>query len=504
MRKTTYIINEFYMISRFLLMIFCLLVGLTLRGQGAFTPGQQWDDKDGKNINAHGGCVVYDDGVYYWFGEDRTGMTSNGVSCYKSVDLYDWERVGLALTLAGPQKEDLNDIGKGRTIERPKVVYNEKTQKWIMWAHWETGDGYGAARVMVAISDKPQGPYKLYKTFRPNGRDSRDQTIFLDDDGELYHFASTDMNTNTSIALISEDFLEPTGEEFLSFKGLRYEAHSIFKQGEIYFGLFSGTTGWDPNPGHSAYTTTILGEWIPSFNFAVDSLKQLTYRSQSNYVFKVPGKEQAFIYMGDRWNPQNIEASHHVWLPISLRSGFPTVRWYDEWNLSVFDNMYRYKRARNIVSGNVYALLEKRSDRLVSKPKNGFTIADDNDEINLNFEFIGTDQPNIYRLKDVKTGYFVEAVFGTLRLNKENHSDAQLWVFEKCTAGYYKVKSVKDEKYLTVSGSNTFDNTNLYLAEESNEMPQEFAAYFDSDKYDYLEADIFMASYLNRELGEAN
>lgn len=63
--------------------------------------------------------------------------------------------------------------------------------------------------------------------------------------------------------------------------------------------------------------------------------------------------------MGDRWNRNSPEKSHLVWLPISMRSGYPIVKWYDNWNLSVFDNMYRYKRAESIISGNIYALLEK-------------------------------------------------------------------------------------------------------------------------------------------------
>ena len=46
-----------------------------------------------------------------------------------------------------------------------------------MWSHWEANNGdYSAARVCVATSDKIEGPYKLYKTFRPNKNESRDQT----------------------------------------------------------------------------------------------------------------------------------------------------------------------------------------------------------------------------------------------------------------------------------------------------------------------------------------
>lgn len=458
-------------------------------------PGVLWNDVNGEQINAHGGCVVFTKGYYYWFGEDRTGSVSNGVSCYQSKDLYNWKRLGLSLKTKGEAKENMNDISQGRLFERPKVIYNPKTNKWVMWSHWETGSGYGAARVCVATSDKIEGPYSLYKTFRPNGNESRDQTLFVDTDGKAYHFCSTDMNTNMNIALLRDDYLEPTPTETKILKGLSYEAPAIFKVDDMYYGLFSGCTGWAPNPGRTAYTYNILGEWNTGGNFAVDKLRQVTYNSQSCYVFKVEGKEKAYIYMGDRWNSKNVGNSHYVWLPISMRSGYPVVKWYDKWDLSIFDKMYRYKRAQDIIPGNVYSLLEKHSDRLVSKPVNGFTITDDDDAINLSLEFIKTDSPNVYKLKDVKTDKFLESVFGSLRLNPEKKDDAQLWRFNLQEDGYYQIQNIKDQKYISVSGSNTFNGTNLYLTEQSSKLMQDFAVYFDSNKYKYKEADIFAATY---------
>lgn len=465
-----------------------------------FSPGVLWNDINGEQINAHGGCVVFEKGFYYWFGEDRTGFVSNGVSCYQSKDLYNWKRLGLSLKTKGEPQEDMNDISHGRLFERPKVIYNPKTKKWVMWAHWESGNGYGAARVCVATSDKIEGPYTLYKTFRPNQNESRDQTLFVDTNGEAYHFCSTDMNTNMNVALLRDDYLEPTSTETKILKGLKYEAPAIFKVGDYYFGLFSGCTGWAPNPGKTAYTTDILKEWTVGCNFAVDKLKQVTYNSQSCYVFKVNNKRNAYIYMGDRWNSKNVEKSHHVWLPISMRSGYPVVKWHDKWDLSIFDKMYRYKRAEKIINGNIYSLLEKHSDRLVSKPMNGFCIADDNDTINLSFEFIKTDIPNGYKLKDTRTGKFLESLFGTLRLNREKSDDTQCWIFNLLEDGYYQIQNAKDKKYVTVSGSNTFEGTSLYLTEYSKKLLQDFAVYFDSDKYRYKEIDIFTTAYKNNNL----
>ena len=192
------------------------------------SPGVLWNDINGEQINAHGGCVVFEKGFYYWFGEDRTGFVSNGVSCYQSKDLYNWKRLGLSLKTKGEPKEDMNDISHGRLFERPKVIYNPQTKKWVMWTHWESGNGYGAARVCVATSDRIEGPYILYKTFRPNKNESRDQTLFVDTNGDAYHFCSTDMNTNMNVSLLRDDYLEPTPTETKILKGLKWVVLGLY------------------------------------------------------------------------------------------------------------------------------------------------------------------------------------------------------------------------------------------------------------------------------------
>lgn len=253
-----------------------------------FHPGEVWNDTENAPINAHGGCVVFHNGTYYWFGEDRTKFESNGVSCYSSTDLYNWKRIGLALKTDGQPREDLNDISQGRLFERPKVIYNPKTQKWVMWSHWEkSSSDYGAARVCVATSDRITGPYTLYKTFRPNGNESRDQTLFVDSDGKAYHICSTEMNTNTNIALLREDYLEPEGTNQQVLKGQKCEAAAVFKWNNRYFGLFSGCTGWAPNPGRRAYTDNLMGEWQRNGQFChrQDETNKLPYAT----VLRLPG-----------------------------------------------------------------------------------------------------------------------------------------------------------------------------------------------------------------------
>jgi len=120
---------------------------------GQFAPGQVWLDTNGKPIQAHGGGILARDKTYYWYGEDRTLRNQTNVSCYSSTDLYNWKHEGVAFA-----HEALSaDIRDTTFIERPKVLFNPKTGKYVMWMHLEQR-GYHFAQAGVAVSDQPAGP----------------------------------------------------------------------------------------------------------------------------------------------------------------------------------------------------------------------------------------------------------------------------------------------------------------------------------------------------------
>ena len=492
------------------MMALALLPSLLVRGQGSglIKPGQTWNDTGGSAINAHGGCVVFHDGNYYWFGENRNGSKSDGISCYRSKDLYSWTRLSRAVTPSGTKTDENRDIASGRTLERPKVIWNEQTQKWVMWIHWENGNDYGQAKCAVCTADKVEGPYTLVDVFRPNNCDSRDQTVFVDTDGNAYHAYSTDMNSNTNIERLTPDYLQPEADYVVQLKGRRFEAAALFKVGDIYYGLFSGCTGWDPNPGRYMWTYDLMNEtWnapadfrasdgSTGINFCIDNGKNNSYQSQSNFVFPVPGKDKCFIYMGDRWNSSNVQNSKHVWLPLSVRSGYPTVRWFDSWSLSVFDEMYRMKRMATIEDGSEGYLLEKYSNRLVSRPKSSLTLEDDGSS-NLVLVFHTTDKPYTYKIEDKTTGKYLESVFGTTRWQEVSDAVAQEWMFWLEEDGYFRIQNADDGVCLSVSGNSTEAGTTLYMSAASKTVHQSFAPYFDSVAHpDYEEADMWSRTYL--------
>lgn len=313
--------------------------------QQSFKPGEIWTDNQGSPINAHGGGMLYHKGKYYWFGEIKQGKTwrveyittwecyrtnAGGVSCYSSDNLIDWKYEGVAL--APDQYDATNDLHISKVIERPKVIYNEKTKKFVMWMHIDSED-YSYARAGVAISDTPTGPYTYLYSLRPNNQMSRDMTLFKDTDGKAYHIFSSENNEVMHVAQLTGDYLKPTGLETRIFIGKSREAPALFKHKGRYYLITSGCTGWAPNEALIASTDNLLGNWTNLYNPCRGENSETTYLAQSTYIFQVEGKSDSFIFMADRWNKTNLEDSRYVWLPIEFEQGNPIIKWQSEWNL---------------------------------------------------------------------------------------------------------------------------------------------------------------------------
>ena len=125
--------------------------------------GIVWKDTQGNPIHAHGGYMIFHEGYYYWYGEDR--RDNFYVSCYRSQNLTDWEFRNHILTTNSKMEgyrvrttlKLINEDGKKVNLERPKVLYNKKTNKFVMWAHFENGKNYLDAAVAIATCDTPDG-----------------------------------------------------------------------------------------------------------------------------------------------------------------------------------------------------------------------------------------------------------------------------------------------------------------------------------------------------------
>jgi beta-xylosidase len=310
-----------------------------------FLPGQIWSDVDGKLINAHGGGMLYDRGTYYWFGEIKSGKTvrvtedtswenyrvnAGGISCYSSKDLLRWKNEGVALS---PELNDsTSDIYTGNVIERPKVIYNDKTKQYVMWMHIDKRN-YGYARAGVAVSDNVSGPYKYLGSMRPNGSMSRDMTLYKDDDGRAYQICSSENNATVHVNELTDDYLKPNGNYERILIGANREAPALVKHNGKYYLITSLCTGWDPNAAMYAVADSIMGDWQIKNNPCIGKDSDKTFYAQSTYILAVQGKKDQYIFMADKWNKVNLPDSRYIWLPLTFDGDKPIIKWYDQWKL---------------------------------------------------------------------------------------------------------------------------------------------------------------------------
>ena len=350
----------------------------------AITPGEVWPDDKGEHINAHGGNVMYHEGTYYWYGENRParGFTTEvGIEVYSSKDLMNWKNEGVALAVS----ENRGDvIERGCIMERPKVVYNPTTKKFVMLFHLELkGRGYEAARVGFAVSDTPTGPFTFIRSLRPNagkwpkdfskkdikralaldeakykewwtpewrkavdeglllkrdlpgGQMSRDMTVYIDEDGKAYHIYSAEENLTINIAELTDDFLGYTGKYIRVAPGGQNEAPTIFKHEGKYWLICSGCTGWDPNMGRMFWAESLMGPWTQVGNpFEGDGptmevptrqgMRSVTWKADKSFgtqgTYILKLGEGKYIFMADMWNPRSLAFSRHIWLPIDFKA----------------------------------------------------------------------------------------------------------------------------------------------------------------------------------------
>ena len=368
-----------------ILIPFVSLSAQAVQKAASFKPGEIWTDDRGVHINAHGGGILFHNGKYYWFGEhkgERSNAALVGVTCYSSDDLYHWTNEGIALEVSDDPE---SPIVRGSVIERPKVIYNEKTGKFVMYFHLELrGKGYSAAYTGRAVSNHVAGPYTFLGAGRVNagiypmnlseaersdtlkpdqlkswtpewieavknglftrrdfegGQMSRDMTLFTDDNGKAYHIYAAEENLTLNLAELTDDYLGYTGRYIVIDPAGHNEAPAIFKRDGKYFMITSGCTGWEPNAARLFTAPTIWGPWVRHANPCTGDGSDLTFRSQSTCILPVQGKKNAFIFMADRWTPRTPIDGRYIWLPVLFNNGLPVLKWFDEWDLTIFDSI---------------------------------------------------------------------------------------------------------------------------------------------------------------------
>lgn len=357
--------------------------------------GGLWPDDKGVHINAHGGGLLRDGTTWYWYGEHKVeGKAGNsaqvGVGVYSSKDLVNWKNEGIALRVSHTPGDD---IEKGCILERPKVVKAPATGKYVMYFHLERkGRGYGDARVGVAVSDTPAGPFVFVKSLWPNagqwpanasaqdktpegiaqskavgsvsngpsdkgrasnlysgrieqGQMCRDMTLFVDDDGTVWHIFASESNSTLHFSELSGDCLEYTGRWYRGAEKDWTEAPAVVKHGGWYWLLGSGCTGWKPNAARIYRAKSLAGpwEWMGNPCTGVNPAKMLgadkTWGGQSTFIFHDP-QSGCDVACFDIWNPDNAIDGRYVWLPIKWNGdALPEIPWRGKFALKCGDSL---------------------------------------------------------------------------------------------------------------------------------------------------------------------
>jgi len=312
------------------------------------TNGRAWVDARGEVIQAHGGSVLRAGSRYYWFGEDRREDARGLIACYASDDLVHWDFRGHMLAPGDhPELEACK-------LERPKVIYNPRTRQFVMWMHYENAVDYSLARTAVAISRQPDGPYTYLGSFRPLGNESRDMTVFQDEDGTAYLVSASNKlggaNDTLAVYRLTEDYLQVAAFEVWLFEGQYREAPAVVKHRGIYFLFTSQAAGWYPSQAAYATARSMSGPWSPLAPLGNPS----TFNSQGTYVLPVgPRHHRAYIFMADRWHPGDLSTSQYIWLPLHLDgvNGTARLEWYSTWCVDARSGRLELPPRTNLAAG---------------------------------------------------------------------------------------------------------------------------------------------------------
>lgn len=348
----------------------------------AFYPGEEWLDTSGDLIQAHAGQVFYEDGLYYWYGENKeytkgeleadNSIWTWGIRCYKSSDLYNWEDLGL---IVEPVLDDPDsNLFPDAYIDRPHIVKSALTGKYVMWIKISGTESC----FTILEADQITGPYVLIKeNYKPMNYDIGDFDMINDEaSGKCYMYVDASHQKLAGFVL-TDDCKEVAEEINTCYEGLypplNREGLTMLDDGQKKYLLTSGTTGYTPNQCQYAIADSWEARMDEVGDPHVGDDSYSSFNSQPSQIFKVVGTDK-YICIADRWMPQyllegdmalrfrnaiahryepdkykaddeamaiygmrpdlercNTSIARYVWLPVEFEDEKMVIKWYDSW-----------------------------------------------------------------------------------------------------------------------------------------------------------------------------
>jgi hypothetical protein len=297
-----------------------------------FVQGTRFYDNRGIVMNNYSGHI-YDntsvDGKYYWFGmfvdiyqnpANPEPPYTEGVWLYSSYNLYNWTLVGNILG---------NGVNNEWTfIQRPHVIYNNSTSKYVLWAHAENGAG-NANSASIATASVITGPWGWSNDiYNPLGNTGfLDCNLFKDTNNigyAIYSFgtAGNGPSAGVKIVQLANDYLSMTTASFTHSIGNR-ESPVMFKYNNLYYVITSQGNFYD-----STNTFAVTSSWAtsPTGSYTSQSLYKgqafgdpigTVYNAQPS--FALPINNGVLLGM-DFWYSSSLSSSKQVWMPLQFNA----------------------------------------------------------------------------------------------------------------------------------------------------------------------------------------
>lgn len=316
--------------------------------------GIPWFDDRGEIVNAHGACIVEENGKYYLFGEYKSDKSNAfpGFSCYSSDDLVNWkfERVVLPVQPNGI-------LGPNRVGERVKVMKCPDTGEYVMYMHADDMN-YKDPHIGYATCGTIAGEYKFHGPLLFEGKPIRrwDMGTYQDTDGTGYLLLHGGI-----VYRLSKDYRLAEKRVISGVSGSHGESPAMFKKDGTYYFLFSNLTSWEKNDNFYFTAPSIEGPWTKQGFFTPEG--SLTYNSQTTFVFPLKrGNDIVPMFMGDRWSfPHQASAATYVWMPMKVEGTKLSIpEYWNAWDINTLKPVDPLRKGKVIDRKKI--TLSKESD----------------------------------------------------------------------------------------------------------------------------------------------
>lgn len=244
--------------------------------------GRVYDNLNGKYItkissNKPQGIKIGD--LYFSYKIDNTEKEIDGQKIKGWLVTESYSNTGLNGSWSTPRELAFYPNVK---MEGNAFRYNPKTGKVVLSSHYEDENGYTAAKIYLA-QITPKGKLEVGTMERPLGHDSRDQSLFIDDDNTAYLLSATNTNKDINIYKLDASWTKPVELVNTICKGLHRETPAIIKKDGEYYFFSSKASGWYPSQTMYTSTTDLAGEWTPMREIGNNT----TFDAQFNRISKV-------------------------------------------------------------------------------------------------------------------------------------------------------------------------------------------------------------------------